>query len=72
MPTLTKKEVVEQAPVLVAAPAIAKAISATPRYILQLAAAGRIPVVRIGSKCVRFDPHAVAQALGFKWEGGAR
>jgi hypothetical protein len=60
--------VIEQAQ-LVAAPIIARRISATPRYILQLAAAGKIPVVRIGQKCVRFDPHAVAQALGFIWEG---
>lgn len=70
MKTLATKEKIEQAPVLVAAPVIAKAISATPRYILQLAAAGRVPCVRIGPKCVRFNPTAVAEALGFVWEGG--
>jgi len=60
--------VIEQAQ-LVAAPIIARRISATPRYILQLAAAGRIPCIRIGAKCVRFEPQAVAAALGFNWEG---
>lgn len=33
------------------------------RYILQLAAEGRIPCLRLGKKCVRFDPVAVANAL---------
>ena len=69
MKTLPTKETIEQAPALVAAPVIARRISATPRYILQLAAAGRIPCVRIGQKCVRFEPQAVAAALGFNWEG---
>ncbi|MCE2960850.1 MAG: hypothetical protein ACK46A_00515 [Akkermansiaceae bacterium] len=69
---LPNTEINEQAPALVAAPVIARRISATPRYILQLAAAGKIPVVRIGQKCVRFDPHAVAQSLGFIWEGSAQ
>ncbi len=69
MKTLPTKETIEQAPALVAAPVIARRISATPRYILQLAAAGRIPCVRIGAKCVRFEPQAVAAALGFNWEG---
>lgn len=71
MKTLPTKEAIEQAHALVAAPVIARRISATSRYVLQLAAAGRIPVIRIGQKCVRFEPHAVAKALGFKWEGGA-
>lgn len=72
MQTHTLTEATEQAPALVAAPVIARRISATPRYVLQLAAAGKIPVHRIGQKCVRFDRHAVAEALGFKWEGGAQ
>jgi len=55
---------------LVPASAISKRISVTSRYILQLAAADKIPCVRIGPKCVRFNPGAVAQALGFEWEGG--
>jgi len=54
MKTLLKPEKQEHA-TLVAAPVIARRISATPRYILQLAAAGKIPVVRIGKKCLRFD-----------------
>jgi hypothetical protein len=53
---------------LVPAHIIAKRISTSPRYILQLADAGRIPVLRIGKKCVRFEPFAVAAALGFNWE----
>ncbi len=61
----------EQAPALVAAPTIARRISVTPRYILQLAEAGKIPCIRIGRKCVRFEPEAVAAALGFQWTGGA-
>lgn len=70
MKTLPNTADIEQAHPLVAAPIIARRISATPRYILQLAAAGRIPCVRIGAKCVRFEPQAVAAALGFAWEGG--
>jgi len=36
----------------------------TSRYILQLATAEKIPCLRIGKKCVRFDPDAVAKAIG--------
>jgi hypothetical protein len=57
---------------LVSAPAIARHIDVTPRYILQLAAEGKIPSVRIGRKCVRFAPHEVAKALGFSWEEGSK
>jgi len=74
MKTLPLKESIEQtagriaAPELVAAPAIARRLSVTGRYILQLAAADKIPCVRIGPKCVRFNPNHVAKALGFEWE----
>lgn len=68
MQTLTRNELIEQAPELVAAPAIARRMSVTGRYVLQLAEQGRIPCVRIGPKCVRFNPNAVAKALGFEWE----
>jgi excisionase family DNA binding protein len=34
------------------------------RYILKLAAEGRIPSLRLGRKCVRFSPEAVAAAIG--------
>lgn len=74
MKTLPKKESIERAaeripaPDLVAAPAIARRMSVTGRYVLQLAEQGRIPCVRIGPKCVRFNPDAVAAALGFSWE----
>lgn len=70
MKTLPDTEKTERATALVAAPVIARQISVTPRYIHQLAAAGKIPCVRIGQKCVRFDRHAVAAALGFEWKGG--
>lgn len=33
------------------------------RYVLKLASEGRIPCLRIGKKCVRFNPKAVAKAL---------
>ncbi len=33
------------------------------RYVLKLAAEEKIPCLRIGKKCVRFDPQAVASAL---------
>jgi excisionase family DNA binding protein len=42
---------------------IAKIYSVVPRYILKLAAEGRIPSLRVGKKCVRFNPDAVAKAL---------
>jgi len=66
------KQVVEHAPEYVAAPIIAKRFSVTSRYVLQLAAAGRIPCIRLGFKCVRFNPAEVAQALGVTLTGGAR
>ena len=65
--TLSPKQT-EQAPEFVAAPAIARRLSVTGRYILQLADAGKIPCVRLGKKCVRFSPPAVAAALGLEWE----
>jgi excisionase family DNA binding protein len=43
---------------------IAAQYGVTGRYVLQLAAAGKIPSLRIGRKCVRFDEAAVAEALG--------
>jgi excisionase family DNA binding protein len=59
------------APEYVAAPFIARQLSVTSRYILQLAALGTIPCVRLGHKCVRFNITEVAQALGVKLKGGA-
>jgi excisionase family DNA binding protein len=64
----TKKAIVEQAPEFVAAPVIARRLSVTGRYILQLAVQGRIPCLRLGKKCVRFDANAVAAALGIQWK----
>jgi hypothetical protein len=45
---------------------IAKKYKISPRYVLLMAAAGRIPSLRLGRKCVRFDQDAVARVL----EGG--
>jgi excisionase family DNA binding protein len=42
---------------------IAKIYSVTPRYVLQLAAEGRIPHLRLGHKCVRFSENEVAKVL---------
>jgi excisionase family DNA binding protein len=62
---------IEYAPEYVAAPVIAKKLSVTSRYILQLAAAGKIPCARLGQKCVRFNIAEVSQALGVTLTGGA-
>lgn len=56
----------ECSPCFVTAPVIAARYGVTSRYILQLAAAGKIPCLRIGPKCVRFDEATVAEALGAK------
>jgi excisionase family DNA binding protein len=63
--------VVEHTPEYVAAPAIARQLSVTSRYILQLAAEGKIPCVRLGHKCVRFHVSEVSLALGVNLKGGA-
>lgn len=50
-------------PRLVNADTVAARYGVSGRYILQLAAQGKIPSLRLGRKCVRFDPDAVAAAL---------
>ena len=65
------KPVIEHNADYVAAPTIARKLSVTSRYILQLAAAGKIPCVRLGFKCVRFNLAEVSQALGVTLTGGA-
>lgn len=50
-------------PRLVNAVSIAKEFSVTSRYILQLAARGDIPCLRLGHKCVRFDPATTRAAM---------
>ena len=55
----------------VAAPIIARKLSVTSRYVLQLAEQGKIPCVRLGRKCVRFNLAEVSQALGVTLTGGA-
>ena len=42
---------------------IAKKYSITSRYVLQLAAEGRLPHLRLGRKCIRFVEDDVANAL---------
>lgn len=65
--------VIEHTPEYVAAPSIARKLSVTSRYILQLAAQGKIPCVRLGHKCVRFNLAEVADALGVSFgKGGTR
>jgi len=49
---------------------IAAKLACTSRYILLLAAEGRIPCLRIGRKCVRFSYAAVLEALN--GNGGAQ
>lgn len=46
------------------ADAIGEEYDISGRYVLKLAAEGTIPCLRLGKKCVRFDPEAVAKALG--------
>lgn len=48
---------------LVDAEAIGSTVNVTGRYILKLADEDKIPCLRLGKKCVRFDPQAVAEAL---------
>ena len=49
---------------LVKALTIAAHYSVTGRYVLKLAAEGRIPCLRIGPRCVKSPPSEVARALG--------
>lgn len=58
----------EEAPTFVDAASIAKRYKITTRYVLQMAAEGRLPHLRLGKKCIRFSLQAVAEVL----EGGAQ
>ena len=42
---------------------IARKYGITERYVLQMAASQKIPSLRIGRQCVRFDEQAVAAVL---------
>lgn len=53
----------EAPPRFVEARFIAKKYNITGRYVLMMAAEGRIPCLRIGKKCVRFCEAEVAKAL---------
>ena len=61
----------QYAPTFVEARAIAKIYSVTSRYILLLASEGKIPCLRLGKKCVRFCPDAVAAAIADATETSA-
>ena len=53
----------KQYTILVSSSDIAKRYNVSSRYILRLATDGTIPCIRIGKKCVRFNPELVAQAI---------
>jgi hypothetical protein len=42
---------------------IGKIYGISPRYVLKLASENRIPSLRLGAKCIRFDAEAVAIAM---------
>ncbi len=50
-------------PPLVNAQTIGAQYGVTGRFVLQLAARKKLPCFRLGKKCVRFDPVAVAKAF---------
>lgn len=50
--------------VLVKSAAVARALSVTGRYVLQLEEQGVIPSVRFGKRCVRFHLPSVLAAIG--------
>jgi len=47
----------------VSAQFIARKYIVSSRHILLMAAAGKIPSIRVGRKCVRFDESSVAAAI---------
>ena len=51
-------------PIVVPAAGIASRISVSSRYVHMLAEQGRIPSVRFGKGCVRFNVKDVLHALG--------
>lgn len=72
MKTTIQKEQTTGEAVLVKSATVARALSVTGRYVLQLEEQGRIPSVRFGKRCVRFSLPAVLAAVGaaeFNQEG---
>lgn len=61
----------EAEPLLVPAKAIARDLSCTPRFVHMLHEQGKIPGVRFGRACIRFNRSAVLDALGIKTEAVA-
>jgi excisionase family DNA binding protein len=61
----------EVGPLLVPAKAIARDLSCTPRFVLMLLEQGKIPGVRFGRACIRFNRAAVFEALGVQTEAAA-
>ena len=64
-PVLPLNKQTEQ-PLVVPASRIARRLSVTERYIHVLAAEGKIPSVRFGKRCIRFNEEAVMEALGIE------
>ena len=62
-----KQQRLKAADDIVTASFIARKYKISSRYVLLMAADGRIPSIRIGKKCVRFSEAAVAEVL----EGGS-
>ena len=64
MKTTIQKEQTTGEAVLVKSATVARALSVTGRYVLQLEEQGVIPSVRFGKRCVRFHLPAVLAAVG--------
>ena len=63
-PTHRENKAQTEAPIVVPAAGIANMISVSPRYVHILAEQGRIPSIRFGKGCVRFNVKDVLTALG--------
>jgi excisionase family DNA binding protein len=66
MSAIPKTKQVEAEPLLVPAKAIARELSCTPRFVHMLHEQGKIPAVRFGKACIRFNKSDVFAALGIK------
>jgi len=59
-------------PIVVSAKTIAHKISTSTRYVHVLHEQGKIPGIRFGKGCIRFNEADVFAALGIKQEGAAQ
>lgn len=62
-PKASKSQTNEPTKCFIPASYLARKYSVSERHILLLAAANKIPSIRVGTKCVRFDEQAVAAVL---------